>query len=253
MRGAVVVVLSFLCLGASPAAAQDLTPILQLPKALEDLKGAKADSAAAVSASQGAEQDAAPILKEHKLWEDQLTALKPKYDAYNKTDLPAYEGEVARYNPVADRHNATCPKVVNDNGQLARCQGEYAQLSAWKSRLDDHKAKLQQELAQLDKQRDPILKRSKELEDKFQPIKQRWDEANAKQQEAAKRIDALKARIAAAYQLCRALLAQPPQPDLSKDVGEALHLCASVPFDNADSSLPPLTDIRPPSGATTNQ
>ena len=57
----------------------------------------------------------------------------------------------------------------------------------------------------------------------FEPIKKRWDDANAKQQEAARKIDALKTRIASAYQLCRALLAQPPQPDLAKDVGEALH------------------------------
>ena len=214
--------------------------------------GAKADSATAVAASQAAESDAAPILKEHKLWEDQLAALKPKYDAYNKTEVPAYEGEVARYNPVVDRHNASCPAVIADNAQLARCHGEFAQLSAWKARLDERKQKLQRDLAQLDKQRDPILKRSKELEVNFEPIKKRWDDANAKQQEAARKIDALKTRIASAYQLCRALLAQPPQPDLAKDVGEALHLCASVPFDNADPNLPPLTEIRPPSGATTN-
>jgi hypothetical protein len=65
MRRTPVIVLAFLCLSGAAAAADDLAPIMQLPQMLGDLKGAKADSAAAVAATQAAEADAAPLLKEH--------------------------------------------------------------------------------------------------------------------------------------------------------------------------------------------
>jgi hypothetical protein len=190
----------------------------------------------------------------NKLWEDQLTnVLKPKYDAYNNIDVPPYESEAARHNSAAARHNAACPAVTASQAQLARCNGEAQQLNAWKGRLDRHKEQLDSELAALDKQRDSIVQRSREIEESFKPIKQRYDDALAKQQEAAERIDALTSRIAAAYELCKKLLEQPTQEDPHGDVGEALHLCASVPFDNADRTLPPLTDIKPPFSVTPNQ
>ena len=253
MRRTPVIVLAFLCLSGAAAAADDLAPIMQLPQMLDDLKGAKADSAAAVAATQAAEADAAPLLKEHKLWEDQLTnVLKPKYDAYNNIDIPPYVSEAARHDSAAARHNAACPAVVASQAQLARCNGEAQQLNAWKDRLDRHKEQLDREGAALDKQRDSILQRSREIEESFKPIKQRYDDALAKQQEATERIDALTSRIEAAYKYCKDLLARPTQEDPRHDVGEALHLCASVPFDNANADLPPLTDIKPPFSVTPN-
>jgi DNA repair exonuclease SbcCD ATPase subunit len=193
-----------------------------------ELSAAKAQEGAETGQMAALNEQAAPKNKEMKVWIEQMTALKSPYAQLNAATATHNEN-AARQRAAVERYNANCAGKTLPRPAFERCNGEKAQLDAWKARVDASKANLDGQQRQLNQRRDNILARAKVLEGELNTIRNRYLESEKKLAQARQRIAALTARLQG---MCRSM-------PTSTSLEEIKLKCGNVDFDGANPNLPP--------------
>jgi chromosome segregation ATPase len=240
-----IVAMTFICLAAAPAVADEAAAIASAPNLLIQLDAAKIDEATAAASLKTASEKAASAKKERQSLSDELKQLTDGYAAHNTKTKALRDTKLAPYEAAVARHNSNCPSGVSPNVDLvARCHDEIDQLTAWRRRLDPEINALKMEGAALDKRRDPVLKRMQELDASVRPLAESEAAALATRQAAADRVEGLVSQVAAAYSLCQTLRAK-PGADAQSESQEAIRLCDKVQWDKVEPGSLVSTNARP--------
>jgi predicted nucleic acid-binding Zn-ribbon protein len=228
------------------AVAQNAADLSQLPAWTNELKAKQLEAGQAATEVSSAVDAMAPKKKEIALWDGELEKMRPQYADWDQK-VSTHNADAAKQRAAVATHKTACPAKVASKAQADRCNGELAPLNAWNSRIDSNKARLNGVLTQINTRRDTMVNRRKQIVSDLQPMQARYDQAKAKLDAAKQRVETLQNWIIAARATCAKIKAG------SQDVGEALHYCNSMQWDNAIPGLPPLNNPQPPFSATPNR
>lgn len=171
------------CLPAIAGPEEDLA---QLNALRQQLEGAKAEVAQSVGLAQQALDDAAPAAKEHKIYVSEQTPIEAQA-AEIKRQVDAVTANTNKHDQVVEQHNANCAGTSTDAAYVARCNGEAAQLNAWKDRLDTEK----RSISEAAKPIQSILERDAALVERINSDQQQYMEASQQAEDAQARAQAL--------------------------------------------------------------
>jgi chromosome segregation ATPase len=192
--------------------------IASLSSQLDGENAAKAEALQTISAT---DEQAGPKLKEVKLWNDQLTGMKPQID-YVVEKRKRHDADAAVVNQKVSAHNANCHGTL-PKPQFERCKGEEPYLQSQITRINNQKAQVDTEINNVRTRVKNIESRRDSLVSELQQIKSRQDAARARLATAEQRIAAITARL---RQACN----EGGSP-------EALAYCGQVDWDGARRGL----------------
>lgn len=203
---------------AAFAQANNAAVISNLSSQLDGQNAVKAEALQTISAT---DEQAAPKLKEIKVWDEQLTGLKPQIDAVVEKKR-RHDADAGVVNQKVAVHNSGCTGTL-PRPQFERCKGEEPYLNSQINRINSEKTQIDAEIGNVRTRVQNVESRRNVLVGQVQQLKASQDAARARLAAAEQRIAEITARL---RQACN-----------EGGSAEALAYCGQVDWDGARRGL----------------